>query len=261
MTKQTLQFDKITSIDILGYPVATEMIDNHIAKMCSWISQESVVKYFVCANPHSLIVADVDPLFRAAVCHADIIIPDGAGIVLASKILGGSIKNRITGMDIFIKLNQALHERGNVSCFFIGSTQEILNSITLRMKNDFPNVQIVGSYSPPFKSEFNQEDNNVMIELINRAAPDVLWIGMTAPKQEKWIFANKERLQVKFIGAIGAVFDFYSGNIKRSHPFFQRLGLEWLPRLLKEPRRLWRRTFISSPVFIYRILKQKYSKH
>jgi len=98
-----------------------------------------------------------------------------------------------------------------------------------------------------------------MIEQINRAAPDVLWVGMTAPKQEKWIFANKERLQVKFIGAIGAVFDFYSGNVKRSHPFFQRLGLEWLPRLLRDPRRLWRRTFISSPIFLYKILKQKYS--
>ncbi|MDP3706178.1 MAG: WecB/TagA/CpsF family glycosyltransferase [Legionellaceae bacterium] len=258
MTKQTMPFDQTTAEDILGYPVATDVIDNHISKICSWISEGVVAKYFVCANPHSLVVADADPLFRDAVRHADIITPDGAGIVLASKILGGVIKNRITGMDIFIKLNQALHERGNATCFFIGSTQETLDRITLRMKQDFPNVRIVGTYSPPFKSEFDQEDNNVMIDLINRAAPDVLWIGMTAPKQEKWIFTNKERLDVKFIGAIGAVFDFYSGNVKRSHPFFQRLGLEWLPRLLKEPRRLWRRTFMSSPIFLYRIFKQKY---
>jgi N-acetylglucosaminyldiphosphoundecaprenol N-acetyl-beta-D-mannosaminyltransferase len=89
-----------------------------------------------------------------------------------------------------------------------------------------------------------------MIEAVNSAKPDVLWVGMTAPKQEKWIANNISRLNVRFIGAIGAVFDFYAGKVKRSKPVFQRLGLEWLPRLINEPKRLWRRTFVSAPIFI-----------
>lgn len=248
----------ISSEDILGYQVTSEIIDNHILRICSWISDGTRSKYFVCANPHSLVIADSDPLFKQAVHNADIVIPDGVGIVLASKILGGAIRNRITGTDIFIRLNQALHERENTSCFFLGSTQETLNKIVVRMKKDFPKIQVVGTYSPPFKTQFSDEDTSLMLELINRAKPDVLWVGMTAPKQEKWIFTNRTRLNAKFIGAIGAVFNFYSGNVKRPHPFFQQLGLEWLPRLLKEPFRLWRRTFVSSPIFLYKILKQRY---
>jgi len=260
MTNQKLQWNAGAVEDILGYSVATEMLDSHISKICGWIEQFAAQKYFVCANPHSLVVAGSDNLFRESISNADIIVPDGIGVVLASKILMGSIKKRITGMDVFINLNKALNDRGNVTCFFMGATQETLDRITRRMQHDFPNVTIVGTYSPPFKYEFDDEDNELMIDMINRATPDVLWIGMTAPKQEKWIFTNKDRLQVKFIGAIGAVFDFYSGNIKRPHPILQRMGLEWLARLLKEPRRLWRRTFISNFIFSYRVVKQKYSK-
>ena len=99
-----------------------------------------------------------------------------------------------------------------------------------------------------------------MIEAINAAAPDVLWVGMTAPKQEKWIYRNRDRLDVGFIGAIGAVFDFYAGNIKRSPMLFQKCGLEWLPRLLQEPRRLFRRNFVSSPLFLWRLMGQMLKK-
>ncbi len=97
-----------------------------------------------------------------------------------------------------------------------------------------------------------------MTDAINTAKPDVLWVGMTAPKQEKWIHQHRDQLDVKFIGAIGAVFDFYTGKVKRSHPVFQKMGLEWLPRLLREPRRLFRRNFVSSPKFLWLVLKQRF---
>lgn len=96
-----------------------------------------------------------------------------------------------------------------------------------------------------------------MRRVINLAKPDVLWVGMTAPKQEKWIYANLPHLNVKFAAAIGAVFDFYTGRVKRSSPIFQKLGLEWLPRLVSQPRRLWRRMIISAPIFIWHIIKYK----
>ncbi len=126
------------------------------------------------------------------------------------------------------------------------------------MAVEYPNIEVAGVYSPPFKTVFNNDDNKQMIEAVNKAKPDVLWVGMTAPKQEKWIYQNRNHLDVKFIGPIGAVFDFFTGNIKRSHPFFLKTGLEWLPRLLKQPQRLWDRMFISAPKFLIQVFIQKF---
>jgi len=179
------------------------------------------------------------------------------GVVLASRILGGGIRERITGSDIFRELSRRLNDRGGASYFFLGSTEETLSAIETRLAGEFPGIRFAGAYSPPFKEVFSEEENRAMIEAVNRAGPDVLWVGMTAPKQEKWIYQNKDRLNVKFIGAIGAVFDFYAGTVKRPHPWFLDHGLEWLPRLLGEPRRLWKRMFISAPLFMARVLAER----
>lgn len=240
--------------DILDYPVTTGDLDDCIVKMRGWIDAGDQGRYFVCANPHSLEVARKDNLFEAAIRHADLTLPDGIGIILASKILGGSIRNRITGTDVFLEVSKALNREKRYSYFFLGSTEQNLMKIKKKLSQNFPNIRVAGTYSPPFKPEFSVEDSQRMIAAVNKAKPDVLWVGMTAPKQEKWIYQNKDRLNVKFIGAIGAVFDFYSGNAKRSHPAFQKMGLEWLPRLLRQPRRLWRRNFISNPQFLCRVI-------
>ena len=107
------------------------------------------------------------------------------------------------------------------------------------------------------KPAFSAEDNDRMVSAVNEASPDVLWVGMTAPKQELWIARNRHRLHVKIAAAVGAVFDFYAGQVKRPHPFFQRHGLEWLPRLVGEPRRLWRRTVVSAPIFLWHVGRTK----
>jgi N-acetylglucosaminyldiphosphoundecaprenol N-acetyl-beta-D-mannosaminyltransferase len=143
--------------------------------------------------------------------------------------------------------------------FFLGATDSTLGSIRERVKRDFPRLLVAGTYSPPFKATYTIADTDAMVSVVNGAAPDVLWVGLTAPKQEKWIFANRDRLNVRFTGAVGAVFDFYGGRVKRSHAAFQELGLEWLPRLLKEPRRLWRRMFISAPVFAWHVFRERIS--
>jgi len=242
---------------ILGYPISTKAADACGSDIVAWMENGARGKYFVCANPHSLEVARKDHAFDLAIRNADLIVPDGVGVVIASKILGGSIRERVTGMDIFLGLSRALDKGKGGRYFFLGSTEQNLLRIKEKMALDFPNITVAGTYSPPFKPEFSEEENKVMVDAINQANPDVLWVGMTAPKQEKWIYQNKGRLNVKFIGAIGAVFDFYTGNVKRSHPVFQMLGLEWLPRLLREPRRLWYRNFVSNPSFLLRILRQK----
>lgn len=243
---------------ILGYPITRKSKEACILDIVRWIKNDQKRKYFVCANPHSLEIARTDSLFKKALKDADLIIPDGVGIIIASKILGGQISRRITGSDVFWKLSETLNKEKNYSYFFLGSTNDTLKIIQEKMSKEFKNIRVVGAFSPPFKSEFSDEDNALMIEKINEVKPDVLWVGMTAPKQEKWIYGNKEKLQVNFIGAIGAVFDFYTGTVERSHPWFLTHGLEWLPRFLKQPRRLWRRNIVSNPMFLLRVLWKRY---
>jgi N-acetylglucosaminyldiphosphoundecaprenol N-acetyl-beta-D-mannosaminyltransferase len=247
--------------NIIGYRVSVLNIEDSIGKITAWLHSVAMRKVFVCANPHSLVMAGSDPLFQQALHDADLVTPDGAGIVLASKMLGGLIRERVTGSDIFYGVSEELNRAGGKSYFFLGSTEKTLAAIRDKMIGDYPHIRFAGAYSPPYKPVFSEAENERMIEAVNEAKTDVLWVGMTAPKQEKWILQNIDRLDVKFVGAIGAVFDFYVGNVKRSHPVFQKMGLEWLPRLLQEPRRLFRRNFVSSPVFLFHVIRQKIRRH
>lgn len=245
---------------IIHYGVHSLTVEESVDLILQWLKNKDSCKVFVCANPHSLVEADKDKEFENAIKNADLVTADGTGIVLASRILGGRIRERVTGSDIFYGLSEALDREGGKSYFFLGSTEKTLAAIEKKLAKDYPNIRFAGGYSPPYKPSFSQEENRLMIEAVNVAKPDVLWVGMTAPKQEKWINQHIDKLDVGFAGAIGAVFDFYVGNVKRSHPFFQRMGLEWLPRLLQEPRRLFRRNFVSSPLFLWKVLLQKMNR-
>jgi N-acetylglucosaminyldiphosphoundecaprenol N-acetyl-beta-D-mannosaminyltransferase len=128
------------------------------------------------------------------------------------------------------------------------------------MNKYFPSVKVVGTYSPPFKDVFSEDDNEKMVRSINQVRPDVLWVGMTAPKQEKWIYEHMDKLDISLACAIGAVFDFYAETKGRAPEWVRRLGLEWLPRLINEPVRLFKRNFISSPLFLFYVFKQKFSQ-
>ena len=245
---------------ILNFDIVVDSKAHCLEAICGWIESDTRARVFVCANPHSLVMAEKDPEFKVAIKAADLVTPDGAGIVLASKILGGKIRERVTGSDVFAGVSRVLNARGDkkFSYFFLGSTEETLYKIQEKMAVDFPRIQVAGVYSPPFKKEFDAEDSRKMVDAVNQAGPDVLWVGMTAPKQEKWIFQHRGELDVKFIGAVGAVFDFYSGNVKRSHPAFQKMGLEWLPRLLQNPRRLYDRMLVSAPRFVGLVLRDRF---
>ena len=241
---------------ILGYFVVGNSIEICLQQINYWLKKGERKKFIACANPHSLVIAKRDEVFKKALSSADLLTPDGAGIVFASKMFNGFIRKRITGTDIFVGVCGLLNKSGG-SAFFLGTTEKTLHAIRAKIGKEFPKIKIVGTYSPPFRTAFSENENTKMIMAINKAQPDVLWVGMTAPKQEKWIHQNIKQLNVGFVGAIGAVFDFYSGNVKRSHPVFQRLGLEWLPRFLREPRRLWERNIKSTPIFLWLIIKEK----
>ncbi|WP_324024130.1 WecB/TagA/CpsF family glycosyltransferase [Maribacter sp. BPC-D8] len=211
-------------------------------------------------NPHSYCVAEKDPSFKSALLASDFLLPDGIGIVWAGKMLKNKKFNKIAGYDIFVHLLAYL-EKTKGTCFFLGASNETLSLIDAKAKIEYPNIRI-GSYSPPFKSEFTVDDSLEMCNQVNEFGPDVLFVGMTAPKQEKWVADNKNDLDVQITCCIGAVFDFYAGTVKRPSQFWINIGLEWLPRFLKDPKRLASRNLVSTPKFIVEVLSLKYfGKH
>lgn len=250
----------MTYQNILGYSVYSGSLEQCADSVLSRITNKDAPCWLACINPHSYVAALDESEFSEALHEADWLVPDGSGIVLASHLLGGNIRQRVTGSDIFYALNSRANELGGFSVFFLGSTPDCLEDIRVSMAQDYPHIHFAGSYSPPFKQNYNEAELDTMIAAINQARPDILWVGMTAPKQEMWIHQNLHRLDVRFAAAIGAVFDFYTGRVIRSHPIFQRLGLEWLPRLVQEPRRLWRRMFVSAPIFMWHVVRARLRK-
>ena len=165
-------------------------------------------------------------------------------------------KERIAGWDLFVYEMEKLNRKGG-KCFFMGSSDKVLALICRRVAVDYPNIQ-VETYSPPYKSEFSEVDNQAIVQAINQANPDLLWIGMTAPKQEKWIYAHWDELNIHcHVGTIGAVFDFFAGTVKRAPLWWQEHGLEWAFRLLREPKRMWRRYIIGNVCFLWNISKEQ----
>ena len=216
-------------------------------------------------NAHSFNVAQKDSLFAEALKNGDYLIPDGASIVKACKWLKAKSqpKERIAGWDLFAFEMQRLEERskkgdrGCLKVMFMGSSEKVLSLIRDKAAVDYPHLEVV-TYSPPYKPEFSEEDNTAIIKAINDADPDLLWIGMSAPKQEKWVYAHWNELQIHcHVGTIGAVFDFYAGTAKRAPQWWQDHSLEWLYRLVKEPNRMWRRYVIGNPLFLLNILKER----
>jgi len=229
-------------------------------------------KYIInCINAHSYNIAQKDYTFSKALISSDYLIPDGVSIIMACKWLKAKSrpKKRITGWDLFSLEMNKLHSevfsgeyqvrqgKGKTPIImFMGSSEKVLGMIKNRMKEEFPNFAI-STYSPPYKKTFSDEDNKAIIHAINNVKPDLLWVGMTAPKQEKWLYEHWNELDIDcHVGCIGAVFDFYAGTIKRAPQWWLDHSLEWLYRLLKEPKRMWKRYLLGNPIFLYNIFKE-----
>ena len=205
-------------------------------------------------NAHSFNTAKKDQLFADALTNGDVLIPDGVSIVKACKWIKAKSqpKERIAGWDLFFFEMNKLEKKGG-PVMFMGSSQKVLDLIVKRAAVDYPHLKVV-TYSPPYKPEFSDEDNKAIIDAINAANPDLLWIGMTAPKQEKWTYSHWNELNIHcHVGTIGAVFDFFAGTYKRAPQWWQEHSLEWLYRLIKEPKRMWRRYVLGNPLFLWNI--------
>lgn len=206
-------------------------------------------------NPHSYCEAKKDKIFKKALLKSNVLLPDGFGIILATKFITGITIKKISGSDI----HQFLLEKANKKkqkVFYLGASKNSLSLIKKRIQKEYPNIHF-SSFSPPYKTKFTENETKIMLAAVNTFNPNILFVGMTAPKQEKWVYENQENLNADVIASIGAVFDFYAGTVKRSGKIWIKLGLEWLPRLLRDPKRLWKRNLVSTPTFLWDMLKTK----
>ena len=245
---------EITKGRMLGVRIGTRSLAELVSSAETAIRVRRNPFIFACANPHSLVVARHDAEFRKALEGANAVVADGVGCLWGAALAGLSVGPRITGSDFFVSVMTMLNRTGG-KVFFFGSREAVLLKLVARVNQNFPHIT-VAVLSPPF-GPWSDDDNNAMISRIRQFQPDVLWVGMTAPKQEKWVAENSPRLSVPVIGSIGAVFDYYAGVTQRAPQWICSLGLEWLYRLPREPKRLWRRTVVSAPLFLWHVVRER----
>lgn len=206
-------------------------------------------------NAHSFNTVRKDPAFFKALQASDILLPDGISVVLSARWLQGKKIKKIAGNDLFNYEMDRVNRKGG-SCFFLGSSESTLSLIKKRAEKEYPLIQ-VHTYSPPYRSEFSEEESMKMINEINSVNPDVLFVGMTAPKQEKWASQHFNSINADHVCCIGAVFDFYAGTVQRAPEWMISSGMEWFYRLIMEPKRMWRRYLIGNTLFVAEILREK----
>ena len=220
-----------------------------IVKACRWIKAKSLPKERIAG--WDLFEFEMNKLEECGMNNSSLDNSQSASADNAKL----KIQNSCSGKRLY-EPSAKFRERP-LTVMFMGSSQKVLDLIVKRAAEVYPHLKIV-TYSPPYKPELSEEDNKAIVEAINAADPDLLWIGMTAPKQEKWTYSHWNELNIHcHVGTIGAVFDFFAGTVERAPMWWQRHGLEWLYRLLKEPKRMWRRYIIGNTLFLWNMLKEK----
>ncbi len=242
----------LPTVNIVNSPVTALPFDHQINVIVNW-AQERVSKFVCVANVHMLMEAHWNPTFRPILEQADIVTPDGMPLVWMLRLMGFRPQDRVAGMDILLSLCQSASEKG-MRVFFVGSTIEILDKMRWRLHQDFPNLQVAGMESLPFRP-LTQSEDEALIETINSREVGLVFIALGCPKQEYWMAQHKDRIQAVMIG-VGAVFSVYAGLQRRAPTWVRELGLEWLYRLIQEPRRLWKRYIATIPPFIWLAFKQ-----
>lgn len=254
MTTEKLRLEEeLYSVETMGFKVFSSSLDN--IKLT-----DNIPKVLNTISPNSYGISTKDKLFEDALKSSDILVLDGVYFALSSILLQRKNIKRNQGPDVFYHfMNYCNSKSGKV--FFLGSSLETLEKIRDKAKTDFPNID-VGFYPPPFKDEFSEEDNKIMVSEVNKFNPDILFVGMTCPKQEKWAYLNKNRLQTSLICSIGAVFDWYAGNYREIPEIWWKLRLGWLVRAIQRPE-LIRRNVPNYMIFLgdllltmFRIKKQ-----
>jgi N-acetylglucosaminyldiphosphoundecaprenol N-acetyl-beta-D-mannosaminyltransferase len=240
---------RIPALPIVGLPVHMVQIPAVVSLMTDWVCfDRQRCRWIVVADMHAVVEAHQRIEFRRMLDQADLIVPDGIGLVRVARWKGASLHARVAGTDLMKAFFAGTKSMG-ISHFFLGDTVETLSLLQANLERTYAGFEVAGTCSPPFRTLTSDEDNAI-VQRINDAHPDVLWVGLGLPKQERWIFKHRHRLNVPLVLGVGAAFKFLAGTVKRAPDCVGNMGLEWLWRFVHEPRRLWRRIIIEAPQFV-----------
>jgi N-acetylglucosaminyldiphosphoundecaprenol N-acetyl-beta-D-mannosaminyltransferase len=240
-------------VNVLGVGVSAINMAQALETIEGWISRGD--RRYVCVSGvHGIMESQADPVLRDIHNSAGLVTPDGMPLVWLSRMYGHEHVERVYGPDLMLALCARSESRG-YRHFLYGGAGGVPVLLTARLRQRFPRLNIVGSYSPPFRPLSEEEDAEV-VRMMNESGADIVWVGLSTPKQERWMREHVGRLDAAVLIGVGAAFDFHAGVKKQAPRWMQRNGLEWLFRLGSEPRRLWKRYLVNNPRFIYGVLLQ-----
>lgn len=235
-------------VNILGVGVSPVTVGRAVSTIERWIAEDQ--RRYVCVcGVHGLMESHRDAELRAIHNDAGMVTPDGMPLVWISHRLGFPEAERVYGPDLMLAVCAWSVPRGHRH-YFYGGASGVPERLAERLIARFPGMVVVGAFSPPFRP-LNAEEETAVVRAINEARPDIIWVGLSTPKQERWMAAYREKLKAPVLIGVGAAFDFHAGLKAQAPRWIQRSGLEWLFRLWQEPRRLWRRYLRNNPLFIW----------
>jgi N-acetylglucosaminyldiphosphoundecaprenol N-acetyl-beta-D-mannosaminyltransferase len=243
---------------LLGIPLALTDYEETLDWMDAAVAHRHR-SYFCVATVYSLMLCQEDAAMREATLGAEFTVPDGQPLVWAMNALGHDLSQRVYGPDLMEKACARATKTGVRMYLYGGRNQGALVQLALNLRRRFPGLQIVGGYSPPYR-ELTGEESDAIATEINRSRADIVWVGIGAPKQEKWIARMRDRIEAPVMVGVGAAFDFHAGLVAQAPTWIQKVGLEWAFRLATEPRRLWRRYARYNPLFV-RAFALQYLRH
>jgi N-acetylglucosaminyldiphosphoundecaprenol N-acetyl-beta-D-mannosaminyltransferase len=242
--------ETVDTVNILGVRVTTEPFDDVVRRVIRMAgAPRGPVPAYVCATSvHGLIVARDDPEFRRILNGAAIVTPDGMPLVWTGRLSGAGSMERVYGPDLMRRICQQSAATG-IRHYFYGGADGVAEDLANRFARVETGAQVAGWYTPPFRA-LTQDEVHDVAERINGSGADIVWVGLSTPKQERWIATIRDRLQVKVLVSVGAAFDFHTGRVRQAPRWLQVAGLEWGFRLTQEPGRLWRRYAYNNPRFV-----------
>ncbi len=240
-------------VNILGVNVSAINMSMALDMIENWIERQE--PHYICVTSvHGIMESQKDERLRSIHNRAGLVTPDGMPLVWLSRFYGFKHVERVYGPDLMLAVCKRSVSKG-WKHFFYGGANGVPELLSETLQKRFPGLKVVGSYSPPFRPLTPEEDKEI-VQMINNADPDIVWVGLSTPKQEHWMAEHRERLKAPVLIGVGAAFDFISGLKSQAPRWMQRGGLEWLFRLLTEPRRLWKRYLINNPLFVVLTLLQ-----
>jgi N-acetylglucosaminyldiphosphoundecaprenol N-acetyl-beta-D-mannosaminyltransferase len=225
-------------------------MEDAIAQIESWVAHRERTHYVTFTNVHAVMQARSDESFKRVLEEADMVCPDGRPLVWVGRQSGASL-DQVCGPDMMIEFIRATQTKP-YSHFFYGGSPAVVEKLASELAERFPEVKIGGWYSPPFRDLTVDEEASV-VRMINDISPDVLWVGLGCPKQERWMYKFRKRLTATVLLGVGQAFDIHAGTLRQSPRWFREHGLEWLFRFCLEPRRLWRRYLFYNTGFVCRL--------